>query len=392
MKCVVLLVVLCRWVCLVCGLVPVRQQVCRTDYPKGFVMSAWDQASLVADLTFVKRASAFSARRGVMPALRTVTVSAADGVGVLTRFDFETAVTARGEVFGDLAAVSVDLPAFLAAVKAAGAGRLTVDVVDERVVVRGSDGVASVPVFPADEIPVAPAIDVAGSAVFSADSLAVGVSAVAVAAGTDDTLPMLTGVRVEPESGGTAVSLAATDRFRLAHAELAAAVDEGFRPCLIPAKPLAAFAARMGKTGGIVTVDVAQDEQWARLSGESGDIVVRLIDADFPRWRQLLPDGVRRRLRVDAADLGRRLRKAKGQRVARVTIAEDVASVEIGSIDAVSEGQAVVSFTMPVHEVEDPAGAGCAVGISAGYNVDYLASRATSVRITCPDPGTRSDR
>ncbi len=44
------------------------------------------------------------------------------------------------------------------------------------------------------------------------------ISQVAVAAGKDDTLPMLTGVRVEIE--GNSVVLAATDRFRLAVREL----------------------------------------------------------------------------------------------------------------------------------------------------------------------------
>ena len=316
----------------------------------------------------------------------------ADGVGVLTRFDFETAVTTRCEASGDLAAVSVDLPAFVDAVKVAGAGSVTIELDGDRVAVRGCDGVAVVAVFAADEIPVAPVLDVSGSAVVAAEAFATGVAAVAVAAGTDATLPMLTGVRLEPESDGCGVSLAATDRFRLAHAEVAAVADDEFSACLIPVKPLAAFAARMGKAGGDVTVDSAADGQYARLTGVDGEVVVRLIDADFPKWRQLLPAGVRRRVRVDAMELGRRLRKAKGQRIARVTIGEDSAAVAIGSMDAVTQGQAVVSFTMPVHEVEDPAGAGCAVGISAGYNVDYLASRATSVRITCPDPGTRSDR
>ena len=50
------------------------------------------------------------------------------------------------------------------------------------------------------------------------DVFAEAVPQVAVAAGRDDTLPMLTGIRVEID--GRRLTLAATDRFRLAVREL----------------------------------------------------------------------------------------------------------------------------------------------------------------------------
>ena len=65
------------------------------------------------------------------------------------------------------------------------------------------------------------------------------VAQVAVAAGKDDTLPMLTGVRMEID--GERVTLAATDRYRLAVRELiwtpanAAAADA---QVLVPARTL----------------------------------------------------------------------------------------------------------------------------------------------------------
>ena len=50
------------------------------------------------------------------------------------------------------------------------------------------------------------------------DLFSEAISQVAVAAGKDDTLPMLTGIRVEIEQNS--IVLAATDRFRLAVREL----------------------------------------------------------------------------------------------------------------------------------------------------------------------------
>ena len=71
------------------------------------------------------------------------------------------------------------------------------------------------------------------------DVFAEAVSQVAVAAGRDDTLPMLTGVRLEIEDD--LITLAATDRYRLAVREFA------WRPetpglsaaVLVPARTLA---------------------------------------------------------------------------------------------------------------------------------------------------------
>src|ERR1700747_667762 len=76
-------------------------------------------------------------------------------------------------------------------------------------------------------------------------------SQVAVAAGRDDTLPMLTGIRVE--ISGEAVVLAATDRFRLAVRQLTWSTSSADieAAVLVPAKTLAE-AAKAGITGGDV--------------------------------------------------------------------------------------------------------------------------------------------
>ncbi len=61
--------------------------------------------------------------------------------------------------------------------------------------------------------------------VVSSDLFGQAIGQVAVAAGRDDTLPMLTGIRVE--ISGEKVVLAATDRFRLAVRELTWSTDIG---------------------------------------------------------------------------------------------------------------------------------------------------------------------
>src|SRR5271156_3826552 len=71
------------------------------------------------------------------------------------------------------------------------------------------------------------------------DAFAAAVAAVAVAAGRDDALPVLTGIRVEID--GDQVTLATTDRYRLAVRTLRwAPLDPGMQAtALVPARTLA---------------------------------------------------------------------------------------------------------------------------------------------------------
>src|ERR1700749_322471 len=108
----------------------------------------------------------------------------------------------------------------------------------------------SLPTMAVEDYPTLPALP-AETGALSADVFAEAISQVAVAAGRDDTLPMLTGIRVE--ISGEAVVLAATDRFRLAVRELtwSAAGPDIEAAVLVPAKTLAE-GAKAGPDGSDV--------------------------------------------------------------------------------------------------------------------------------------------
>ena len=71
--------------------------------------------------------------------------------------------------------------------------------------------------LPEEEYPTLPEMPPLAGTVGS-DALATAISQVAIAAGRDDTLPALTGIRIE--ISGDALTLVATDRYRLAVREL----------------------------------------------------------------------------------------------------------------------------------------------------------------------------
>ena len=129
--------------------------------------------------------------------------------------------------------------------------------------------------------------------VISAELFAEAIGQVAVAAGRDDTLPMLTGIRVE--ISGEKVVLAATDRFRLAVRELTWSTDSADMEAavLVPAKTLAE-AAKAGPDGADVHLSLGAGSAVGKegLLGIRSDgkrSTTRLLDAEFPKFRQLLP-------------------------------------------------------------------------------------------------------
>jgi DNA-binding transcriptional MerR regulator len=141
-------------------------------------------------------------------------------------------------------------------------------------------------------------------ATLPAAALAAALDAVRFAASTDPGLPMLGGVLIEAEAG--AITLVTTDRYRLAVARTAAAV-EGPPIRLVVPLPLA-DAARALLTGDtlltgsdLVTLDLGErvvvDVGGRRAEGGP-------LDADFPDHRRLLHDSAEpERVTVDVAAL-----------------------------------------------------------------------------------------
>ena len=141
-------------------------------------------------------------------------------------------------------------------------------------------------------------------------ALATAIAQVTPAASRDDTLPMLTAVNVELD--GTTMTLAATDRYRLAVRELdwnpaPGSGEAGRTALLVPAKTLS-DAARMMSHGADVRVVLRPTGRMAPGDGpgapqdagaaeamigfETGDrrLTARLLAGEFIRYRSRFPD------------------------------------------------------------------------------------------------------
>jgi DNA polymerase-3 subunit beta len=208
--------------------------------------------------------------RPVIPVLSGLLLQAADGL-TLSCFDYE--VSARAEVGAEVAEPgTVLVPGRLLAEITRSLPSLPVEFADDPDGVSLTCGSASFTLvtLPVEEYPDLPVLSLTAGTVDGGD-LAAAVGQVAPAASRDDTLPLLTGVNLEVQ--GETMTLAATDRYRLAVRDLAWSPG---RPdvsgsYLVPARTLV-DAARTMAPGVPVTVWLRSDrDRDTELAREYGD-------------------------------------------------------------------------------------------------------------------------
>ncbi|TDC72806.1 DNA polymerase III subunit beta, partial [Actinomadura sp. 7K507] len=120
------------------------------------------------------------------------------------------------------------------------------------------------------------------------DLFATAVGQVTPAAGRDDTLPMLTGVRIDIE--GDTMWLACTDRYRIAARELtwSPADPEFTAGVVVPARTLADTAKAI-KRGEEVTIDLGgAADTLIGVSGGGRSMTSRLLDDQYINYRSRL--------------------------------------------------------------------------------------------------------
>ena len=145
--------------------------------------------------------------------------------------------------------------------------------------------------MPVEDYPALPAMPELTGTV-PGDSLTHAVAQVSVAASRDDTLPLLTGVRMEIE--GERITLLATDRYRLALRELTwTPATPGYSAvALVRARTLNDVAKSLGAGGGQVNIGLSTGEGIDLIGFEAGGrhTTSQLVDGDYPAVRRLFPD------------------------------------------------------------------------------------------------------
>ncbi|MFI9204222.1 DNA polymerase III subunit beta [Streptomyces sp. NPDC053048] len=229
--------------------------------------------------------------RPPVPVLAGLLLKAEEGSLSLSGFDYE--VSARVSVEADVEEDGTVLVS----------GRLLADIcraLPNRPVEISTDGVRVTVVcgssrftlhtLPVEEYPALPQMPTATGTV-PGEVFASAVAQVAIAAGRDDTLPVLTGVRIEIE--GDTVTLASTDRYRFAVREFMwkPETPDTSAVALVPAKTLLDTAKSLsgGETVSLALSGSGAGEGLIGFEGAGRRTTTRLLEGDLPKYRTLFP-------------------------------------------------------------------------------------------------------
>jgi DNA polymerase III subunit beta len=194
------------------------------------------------------------------------------------------------------------------------------------------------------------------------------VARVARSASRDETRPVLTGILMS--ASGQELRMVATDSYRLSVKETALESPlQGSLEANIPARALQELVRIAQQTpSDSIAVSVGQNQAIFEL----GDVVLssRLIDGQFPNYRQLLPESVEHELRLSSAELTDVVRRisllAQKNAPLRLSFSEGTLTVSAQTPDV---GEASEAIPVPFH----------GEAFEIGFNPEFLRDGLESI-------------
>jgi DNA polymerase-3 subunit beta len=239
-----------------------------------------------------------SARPGI-PALTGVLMTVADGSLTLSTTDLEVSTELTVEVQAMEDGVAL-VPARLASdiVRKLDAAPVEITVNEQQATISCAAYEGQIRCLPAEDFPARR--EPSGIKVtVTAAEFAEAVKQVARAASKDEARPILTGVLAEANREG--ITLVATDSYRLAVRELTAK-GEGETKVLIPERAITE-AGRAAEAMDKGEVELLLEDSQATFRAGSLTLTSRLIEGEFPSYRQLIPEGYESSLSVNRVQL-----------------------------------------------------------------------------------------
>jgi DNA polymerase-3 subunit beta len=220
----------------------------------------------------------------------------------------------------------------------------------------------------AEDFPSLPSPSPETRVVLPAEAFVETVSRVARSASRDETRPVLTGILMS--ASGQELRMVATDSYRLSVKQTALEAPlQGSLEANVPARALQELVRIAQQApADSVAVSVGQNQ----VVFELGHIVLssRLIDGQFPSYRQLLPESVEHELRLSSAELTDVVRRisllAQKNAPLRLSFGEGTLTVSAQTPDV---GEASEAIPVPFHGGE----------FEIGFNPEFLRDGLESI-------------
>lgn len=228
-------------------------------------------------------------QRPPSPVLSGILITATNGTVSLAGFDYE--ISAHLEIAADVAEEGTILVSgkLLAEIcRSLPQSTATLETDGTKVTLtcgRSRFHLATMPVAEYPELPVLPEV----TGVVDGEAFAHAINQVIVAASKDDTLPILTGVKMEIEDD--LITFLATDRYRLAMREVhwKPATPGISTSALVKAKTLSEVAKTLGSAGEL-KIALGQDNELIGFESGNRRTTSLLVDGDYPKIRSLFPE------------------------------------------------------------------------------------------------------
>lgn len=203
---------------------------------------------------------------------------------------------------------SITIPARLVSefVSSLPKGTVELKVTDAHLQIKSGSYSSTINGVVADEFPELPTIDETSSIQFSLTvaDFKQAVSQTIITCSNDATRPILTGVYWHSHEGH--LYLAATDGYRLAERRLVETSSEV--AAIIPASTLQEVLRSLADD--VTEVEVLFDETQVRFRLGESEITSRLIDGNYPDYRQLIPSSAETNVTIDASEFIRTVKIA----------------------------------------------------------------------------------
>lgn len=167
-----------------------------------------------------------------------------------------------------------------------------------------SNNTASFNTMPSDDFPTIPEVGAQKYSVrIKKTDIVEAVNRVAFAAANDDIKPVLTGVKVEVEDSD--VSFVATDGLRLSRQTVKIEKGSGKKSFLVPVRAfleLTYIISELDTDEEWVNIYLLEDKNQVLFRLSDVDLVSRLIDGEFPEYKQIIPTGFETRCVIKRDD------------------------------------------------------------------------------------------
>jgi DNA polymerase-3 subunit beta len=304
---------------------------------------------------------AATGRTGTLPVLSGLRLELVGDRLTITGTDLDLTIQLEVAVGGEVDG-GVVLPARLSAdiVRSLPNGKVDVTADEDDVKISGGRSQFSVRPLSLDDYPRTPT---PASSAVTLDAAAFGqaLRQVVRAASTDEARPILTGVLLTAENDG--LRLVATDSYRLAVRDLpGVSVLGADQKVLVPGRALAELQRLLG-AGGELTLRLGERDATFELG--STRLTTRLIEGEFPNYRQLIPQSHPNTLTVERDALLEAIRRVK-------ILARDATPVRL-QISA--GGLKLTAITQDVGNATEELDASAeGADLTVAFNPDYLAA------------------